>query len=149
MNEAMDKAILKRKNRLEKLEGLWRNVENGKNMNSVWSAVDRFSLRKVRKEGSVENKEWPEHLRKLLGAESTDKTDKRQRVDSQKEEKREERQNKDITLIEVKRALDKIKNKKVTGNDEIAIEFLKELSIKWFIVKLVSILNELWYRRSG
>lgn len=134
------KTILKEKKEEKKMEKM-RRVEDSKNMSEFWKAVNGFKARRKRKGGKIGKEEWINHFKKLLGGEDEKGgEEKNGGGTSRGEEERgredegedgEEEMDREITLIEIGKALGRMKNGKAAGEDGIVIEFLKYSPMNW------------------
>lgn len=131
----------------EDREKEWREVRYSKGMNEFWKVINRFRLRRKKKGGNIEKKEWDNHFRNLLEAKRGEEGGKEEHrgkiVESQGGEEELDRE---MTTGEVRRGLSRMKNNKAAGEDGIATEFLKHLPARW-MEELARILNEVFASR--
>lgn len=82
-------------------------------------------------------------MKQLLGEENQIGTEEEERRGSDRKGEEEVDLNRDITVEEIKYAIDKIKNGKATGEDGIAAEFLENLPREW-LEEITLIVNNIF-----
>ncbi|XP_071580229.1 uncharacterized protein [Temnothorax nylanderi] len=117
----------------------------------VWKNINKKRNKKVWKKNKIGKKEWRRHFMELLGGseveEEEESREKTRHQEGRKEVKRDERiegdEEDEITEMEIKLALKKLKLKKAAGIDEIPMEAWKYASGPLWN-RLVDLLRQIW-----
>lgn len=96
----------------------WVKIENSRSVAKFWEGVNGYRRKRKKVNGNIPKEEWFDHFKKLLGEEKENKEVEQRRRREGEEEGEKDDLNKDITIVEARRGLGRMKKGKMDMKQE-------------------------------
>ena len=144
-NKLQYNKLIKEKKKEYKKESQEKLIENKNDSKKFWELIKRLTYKSI-KTPAIKITEWKDYFQNLLNP--TNNVNNNAPLNPSQEHRYEEELDKEISETEVKQAIDKLKNGKAAGIDEITPELIKLASPKIinYITKLFNkIFNQSYF----